>query len=80
MSMDSHTEKKVSHCPSCQKPVLNNGQFASPVTFSIRCPWCQQNLKITVQVRIVTELAAPDPIPAPELTDAAKVTAAQLAG
>jgi len=50
-------EKKMTHCPECNKPVLNNGQFSTPVTFSIRCPWCQSNLKVSVQIKVITELA-----------------------
>ncbi|PIR41162.1 MAG: hypothetical protein COV31_01990 [Candidatus Yanofskybacteria bacterium CG10_big_fil_rev_8_21_14_0_10_46_23] len=45
---------KMSNCPSCHKPVLNQGMFSAMATFHMRCPWCQTNLHIEVQPKIVT--------------------------
>ena len=49
-------EKKMTNCPACQKPVLNEGQFTAFTQFNIRCPWCQATMTISVQPRIVAEL------------------------
>jgi hypothetical protein len=54
-------DKKMSHCPGCNKPVMNNGQFIGPAQFRIRCPWCQENLLVTVQTKITVEAIASHP-------------------
>jgi len=50
------TEKKVTHCPKCQKPTMNGGQFMGAAQFKIKCPWCQAVLRITVQPKITAEI------------------------
>lgn len=49
-------EKKVTHCPKCQKPTMNGGQFMGAAQFKIKCPWCQAVLRITVQPKITAEI------------------------
>lgn len=49
-------EKKVTHCPKCQKPAINSGQFIGSAQFNIKCPWCQAVIRITVQPKIVAEV------------------------
>jgi len=49
-------EKKMTNCPKCQKPVLNEGVFTSAARFNMRCPWCQATLEINVKPKIITEV------------------------
>jgi phage FluMu protein Com len=46
--------EKVSHCPNCQKIILTGGQFTGSAEFNIRCPWCQTNIEISIQPKIMT--------------------------
>lgn len=52
--------EKMAHCPGCQKPVLNAGQFWSHAEFSIRCPWCQSNIQITIEPKITVKSLKPE--------------------
>ena len=61
-------EKKMTNCPACQKPVLNEGQFTAFTQFNIRCPWCQATMTISVQPRIVAELVKAVPKGTPSTT------------
>lgn len=54
--MAIETEKKMTNCPRCHKPILNGGIFTSHAKFTIRCPWCQATLEINIQPKIVTEV------------------------
>lgn len=63
-------EKKMTNCPKCGKPILNEGVFTSAARFNMRCPWCQATLEINVKPKIITEvikLANGEPVirPAP---------------
>lgn len=51
-----NTEKKMTNCPRCGKPILNGGIFTSHARFTLRCPWCQATLEIHIQPKIVTEV------------------------
>ncbi len=53
-------DKKVTHCPKCQKPTLNGGQFMGAAQFKIKCPWCQVILRITVQPKVTAEIISED--------------------
>ena len=49
-------EEKMTNCPHCRKPILNGGVFTSPAKFTIRCPWCQATLAITIMPKIIAEV------------------------
>lgn len=56
-------ESKMTHCPKCHKPVLNGGQFWGFAQFTIKCPWCQTVIAVTVQQQIQAKLKTPEPTP-----------------
>lgn len=47
---------KVTHCPGCHKPALNNGQFFGSAQFKIKCSWCSSTLLVKVQPKVTAEL------------------------
>lgn len=55
-----HKEKKIGHCPKCQKPIFNGGIFMAAAQFKMRCSWCQTTLDVHVQPRVVVQQSAPD--------------------
>lgn len=71
-------ENKMTHCPKCHKPVLNGGQFWGSAQFTIKCPWCQTVIVISVQPQIVARLKNPEPMngfsPVPEYGQSSEPT------
>lgn len=39
------------HCPSCHKLVLKDYE-AGAGSFSLRCPWCQADVAVTIKERV----------------------------
>ncbi len=56
-------DNKMTHCPKCHKPVLNGGQFWGSAQFTIKCPWCQSVITLSVQQQILVRLKNPEPTP-----------------
>jgi hypothetical protein len=52
-------ENKMTHCPKCGKPVLNAGQFWGCAQFTMKCPWCQSILTVSVQQQVTAKLKNP---------------------
>lgn len=50
----------MTHCPKCHKPVLNAGQFWGCAQFTIKCPWCQAVLTLSVQQQVSAKLKIPE--------------------
>lgn len=48
--------QSMTHCPKCSKPLLNGGQFSGWAEFSMRCPWCQAIVVVSIQPKITTTL------------------------
>jgi phage FluMu protein Com len=55
-------EDKMTNCPACGKPVLNEGQFTSFLQFNLKCPWCQTMLKVTVQPKVTALIVRPEKV------------------
>lgn len=70
----------MTNCPNCQKPVICEGHFTPITNFNIRCSWCQSDLKISIEPKIIVQLINQEqvskfirhPLPVGQITDKAK--------
>jgi hypothetical protein len=52
----SSFQNGITHCPKCSKPLLSGGEFWGTAEFSMRCPWCQAAVLVSVCPKISASL------------------------